>query len=358
MKRYLEISDPVIDSHMHIFNYEHIPNGFLGPRLPFRMWFLRGLENICGGIGKVAHIFGKDTATNYHNFVDMFDDSSSLDIFAHALSYERDSIHCALTMDMTCSVKGKMQLSFGQQMAEMCSVRDKFPHRLLPFVAIDPNNPDAMKHFEQAFTTGWNFFGVKIYPSLGYLPSHPVLMDIFAICEKNQIPVIAHCSSASVKANYKELRLLGYEVDANGNYKEINRLVKYRSKEDWAELNNPINLFPVLNKYKNLKLDLAHLGAYRWPSWLDTIRQYMKWYPNFVSDVSYTFADPDKAAVIKRLLQFDETFARKCIYGTDFYMPLIEGNFGDMRQRFIDSLGAELFDKIARRNPRRWLFNQ
>lgn len=42
------------------------------------------------------------------------------------------------------------------------------------------------------------FFGVKIYPSLGYLPSNPQLMEIFGLCEKKRIPVTAHCSGAIV----------------------------------------------------------------------------------------------------------------------------------------------------------------
>ena len=37
--------------------------------------------------------------------------------------------------------------SLSEQMDEMREIKKKYPKQILPFIAIDPNNPDAKKDF-------------------------------------------------------------------------------------------------------------------------------------------------------------------------------------------------------------------
>lgn len=114
-----------------------------------------------------------------------------------------------LMMDMERGITGGVEEDFIGQMKKVLELKNDYQFsygsdvdnftgkdHLLPFLAIDPNNPDAFSLFLSAFAKTINdtdmdeleqttpFVGIKIYPSLGYLPNHPTLMDIFEVCEE------------------------------------------------------------------------------------------------------------------------------------------------------------------------------
>ncbi len=364
MIEYLK-KDPMIDIHGHFFNYKYIKNGYLSIKLPFKMWFFNILE-------KVLKFFGtrleNQSLLNMENFVNMFKESTMEEILLKRMTYDIDSIYVSLMMDTSMAIKGKMEKTIRQQMEDLRDLRNKYPHKILPFVSIDPNNPEAFQLFSDAFDDekDFKFWGVKIYPCLGYLPSHPILMQIFKICEEKNIPIIAHASSGvAAKPQYKKAHIYGLEINKDGKIVPVDKYVKLRKKEDWKLFNDPKNWIPVLEAYPNLKLNLAHFGGNEFlkfntleRNWvLDLIDMILsEKYKNLYTDFSYTLYDIRKYTKLKQLLLDNPKILDKVLFGTDFFMILLEGSFRVIRTNFITYMGENIMNKIGKENNKRFLF--
>ena len=363
MVQYIK-KNPLIDIHSHFFNYEYIMDGYLGLILPFNRQFLRFLAKTVKELGIELDI---ESLKNDANFIRMFRQSSMEEIFLKRISYETDSIHVPLMMDTSMAVKGKMKRTIREQMEDLRDLRNKYPERILPFVSIDPNNPEAFQLFSDAFDSekDFKFWGVKIYPCLGYLPSHPVLMKIFKICEECNIPIITHGSSVATKPKYKKSHIYGLELDRDGKIVPVDKYVKLRTKNDWKFFNDPKNWIPVLEAYPNLRLDLAHFGGDEFlkfgtlqRNWVvDIIDMLLSGkYPNLYTDFSYTLYDSRKYIKLKQLLLDNPKILDRVLFGTDFFMILLEGSFRVIRTNFITYMGEILMDKIGKTNNRKFLF--
>jgi predicted TIM-barrel fold metal-dependent hydrolase len=348
----------IIDSHMHVFNYEHVPSGFLGLKLPKRQWFyklLEGLTTIIGLVWKKS----KDTS----EFMDAMNDSSSIRIFERAISLEKEnSMHVALMMNMNASIKGSSLHNFDKQVLDIQEVVKKYPDRCLPFLALNPLDDTVYSDFLKAFglspytdSNQMKFFGVKIYPCLGYLPSHPILMRIFYLCEKYNIPVISHCSAAGVRYNKtKSLTLQGTLYNNKTDlFEEVDKHV-YCGNEEWFKqtFNHPNNWIPVLKKFPNLKLDLAHFPEH-WQSYIiDIIRNYI----NVYTDISYSGSNTDYLLKLNKLLDLNENLRMKILYGTDFYMVDMEGKYRKIRSNYLTYIDDKYLKQLTNLNPKQFLF--
>lgn len=58
---------------------------------------------------------------------------------------------------------------------------------------------DNIHDFLKDIGTNKDFHGVKLYPSLGFLPSHPNLIPIYEYCVANNIPITVHAAPATLK---------------------------------------------------------------------------------------------------------------------------------------------------------------
>ena len=113
------------------------------------------------------------------------------------------------------------------------------------------------------------FIGVKIYPVMGYYPSHnkekskaekyntgllPIpdygqkldqnLTDLYEWCVQEEVPILSHCSFSIYPANPAECDAVHHPMET---------CVGLRA--------GPENWKPVLDKYKSLRLNLAHVGG-------------------------------------------------------------------------------------------------
>ena len=204
LKQRLQKKDIFFDVHTHIFTSKDVPDGFLGIRIPFNQRFLKFLEH---RLHKIFRKSDTDKLSNLAYFIEFFRSKSSEETAAKLMGYYpiKNFVFCPLMMDMGQGINGKMTRDYDSQIEKMKEIRNKYPNNILPFFAADPNNPKMYQNFLKVFSSEkeYNFFGVKIYPSLGYLPSHPDLMKIYNICEENKIPITAHCSGASVHTSKK-----------------------------------------------------------------------------------------------------------------------------------------------------------
>ena len=57
------------------------------------------------------------------------------------------------------------------------------------------------------------FKDIKIYPPLGYLPTHPNFCEIFEYCSRHNIPITLHCPEGGMQ----NFRIENYVTSWEGN---------------------------------------------------------------------------------------------------------------------------------------------
>jgi len=352
------------DIHCHIFNKQNVPDGFVGIRLPWTKRFFNFLEDAARWIGK---IFGNEEISNAKYFIDLFNKSSEVIVQKTLEYYNDDTVICPLLMDMAPSIRGKIQESFQEQINETKILVQSYPEKLLPFVHMNPLNPNAKNIFDNLFANNADtFWGVKIYPSLGYLPSHPTLMKIFKECEDKDIPVTVHCSKATVHTTEHHFTDIPYEVmGPDGKPMLKHEKGWFWNKGDYSWFNDPRHWEPVLRFYPNLRLNLAHFGGYEEmdsffngsdKSWVCRIISLMQRYPNVYTDIAYSLFRTKMYPAFKNLLDTNNLVRSRMMYGSDYYMITLEGHFRGIKVGFEVAMGPSIMDAIARKNPRTFLF--
>ena len=381
MRWKINAKKPFVDVHTHIFTEDDIPHGFLGMRFPVNRATLLGAGRV---LHNVVPMTRRDPISRLAAFLKIMRKPSSMKSFEHLYSkyYERkfpDSIFGVLTVDMDYSIKGSADRSILDQLQDIAKVRDAYPHRVIPFFNVHPDRTgefDALELFKKAFDFSdegaLRYFGLKIYPSLGYLPSHPVLMEMYAVCEQKGIPVLTHCSSGlthSTNSLIDNVRGVfvkddGTQVDGPHRFSCGNSRAA-RVREYRTFFNKPHHWIPVMERYPNLKLNLAHFGGDEsWKTytkgedtkWVDTIIQLMHDYPNVYADFSYTMYKRKFNKELKRIMEADPVVADRTLFGSDYYMILNEGMYGEEFNQFRRHIGEDWLEKIAVENNNRYLF--
>lgn len=368
LKARLEKGNPRFDVHCHLFNRDYIPDNYFHLRLPWllKRSMLRRLIRILQGRRK-----DDDTWTQHAtDFMEVASKESLKDVAAELLrQLDGDFLICPLMMDMTQAFGTSHVRDMHHQLDAMREVRNAFPDRMLPFVALDPNNPDMELLFEKAFSDDYRFFGVKIYPVLGYLPNHPRLMDVFERCEALDIPVTTHCGGNATRAlaNRFELPYRRYE---NGQSVDDVVIVQFTSEaEKGRYFSDPARWAPVLERFPKLRLNLAHFGGdEEWrrfcakepDTWVHRIVSLMERYEHVYADVSFLLHLTEKRntgflETFEELLN-DKTLVRgRTLYGSDYYMVLIHEKLPQLAQNFLLRLSDPVVEELTRTNPRRFL---
>src|SRR5690606_23491665 len=115
---------------------------------------------------------------------------------------------CLLMMDFHKEFGKRFpKKSLWEQVEEINQLADKKNgHPILPFFAVDARREkeegkgNLYNLFLKAFDPkeGGRFFGVKLYPALGVSPSDELLLPIYEVCEKLNIPIVTHCGGEDV----------------------------------------------------------------------------------------------------------------------------------------------------------------
>ena len=362
MRRLLLSGKYRFDMHTHIFNRDYIPDKYFGIRIPFMVnaEFLEYVESMLDEVDTLE----EDKLRYYAYFIDFASKNSMEQIVKYLINNSAsNTIFAAIAMDFVTSIDDKVKKGYKEQIRDLSKVRDKYPDIILPFLEINPNNPDAIHIFKEAFTK-LGFFGIKVYPSLGYLPSHPLLMEIFEICEQKNIPVIAHCGVGQVHTsqNFPEIKYV--EIDENGKWHIRKQKKMFFFKNQFVKFfNKPQNWETVLRAFPNLRLNFAHMGGEDdWDGVAKTDRQwtlrifdFMERYPNVYADVSYILHRKEMPSLFRECYNNNDIVKERALYGTDFYMITTEGKFKEMRMRFISEVGSEIMKVISVENPVRFL---
>ena len=238
------------------------------------------------------------------------------------------------------------------------------------------------------------FVGFKMYTPLGYKPLDPKCTHIekfYSRCQQEKIPILAHCSPGGNTTHeavfYKE-----YLSPLPRNRFEYKKKDKESYSEFFSEnFVHPQAWKPVLDKYRNLKLCLAHFGGDEWQKglegstsnkrskshWIRTlIEMIAAWdnqkggprYPNLYTDISCfnkknfdTLKEILRYSVIEYPLIYNQ-IKRRVLFGTDWYLiRLVVGNpvlggttykeFCTYSKSNLDSVSKTLWIRFTLINP-------
>jgi predicted TIM-barrel fold metal-dependent hydrolase len=168
--------------------------------------------------------------------------------------------------------------NFKTQIDELETLATKC-NRVRPFLGIDARRAkkqDLVQLIkEKIIDEGALFAGVKLYAPTGFSPTDPALFGangVYELCEKHGIPITAHCSNEGFSTHANSIKIDGL-VNLNSKLVQMdNEIVRFgipffslrlrtAVKERSLTLNHPSIWVKVLEKYPNLKLNLAHFGG-------------------------------------------------------------------------------------------------
>ncbi len=362
IRRILLDKNYIIDVHNHIFTKKYVPTPFLRRRVfgepdeekthtqLIKDFVLNGLDDF------LINIFSRKMKTVFKRLQRVYK------------SENKDKIFGTLLMDMDYGWEGHKSLyRFEEQMKSVGRlVMQEKP--ILPFLALDPNNENLYENFIDAFTK-YKFFGVKIYPALGYLPSHPKLMPIYEICEEKRIPVTTHCGGTTIRSNHSRIDARWTKKNpVTGKLEEFSHLIEkdpesmFIRKADANFLNDPQHWIPVLESFSNLKLNIGHFGGIQSFEQNDKRHQTIiellknKQYTVY-TDISADIYDTRFLKILKNKLDSDSEILSKTMYGSDFYVvtPFVSAN--SIWKNFTSVFKDKDKAILATKNPHSFLFD-
>lgn len=281
----------------------------------------------------------------------------------------------------------RVELKFEEAIVEYLDSSRKHP--ILPFFAVHPDRENLLEQFLEAFVpkTDENgiqqstFYGLKVYPALGYHPADHRLMPIYKVCAEKGIPVMTHCGGTMVNSIQEELDTYPYDPKQSdpesGTF--VRRVVHFSGKEGdivdkYADepilalankLNGPELWRPVLEAFPTLRLNLAHFGGSS--NWeiiqeQDQAENRVHKVINLMQEFGDVYADFSFNIVEGKEVNnnfFDTIVANslvreRSLYGTDFWVVMPLGDLAREQGAFISKFKT-YFPALAIHNPLKFL---
>ncbi|MFM7854660.1 MAG: amidohydrolase family protein [Flammeovirgaceae bacterium] len=400
-----------------------------------RAGLVKGIIDTKAGRG-IIHglykIFSKKSGNNrsevdkYVAFLDVGTNATQLEVFQTAFEAGKifdpavRIVGLTMNMDHMDSQPSKRQISFKTQLDQVIEIKRYYPTNFFPFLGIDPRQAGgnelvrwARPYFESGAVTKEGkvfpyFSGLKLYPALGFFPFDPRLEEIYRYAEENNLPVMTHCTRVGSQYIGDQIEnlipdspaMMNPDNPASARAKQAieQRIRDYKNK-GWIKnsrigdndlacdlFGHPENYIPVLEKFPNLKICLAHMGGSNEViksmdskskldqirqldplSWFEHIQLMMKKYPNLYTDISYTLSDFDSKD--PQVLEATETFletpvdandpskgklGERVLFGTDFFMTEQERREPELYAITKERL-KNWWDIIGRQNTQRFL---
>jgi hypothetical protein len=220
--------------------------------------------------------------------------------------------------------------------------------RATPFLAVDPRRDGIMDLVKSRGAFGWEgplvshegpFYGIKLYPRLGYKPEELTSLGLYDWCAQNDFPITFHCNTGGFPPLFK--------------------------KWPWKDYSDPELWRDILTRYKGvnggLRLNCAHFGEGD-ANWRKTIIAYASNAGGLYGTKVYTdiacFTGMDQMRNALRDYQGAPGMKGKLQLGSDYDVMLLAG-FTDLKtyfEQFNDAFGpAGLIPEVAEKAPRSFL---
>jgi len=349
------------NTHIHTFLHVDVPVKFLPLGLVRLLATKAGSQALAKALNNINPFSSDDLFDRYVKFFNTSKLGSQEAIFDQCRQYyPEDTSFVVLPMDMAFMGAGKVKRPYEEQLDELTDLAKKIP-QIIPFMHIDPRRPGITEMFKR-YVEEKGVRGVKLYPPLGYFPYDEGLYPIYDYCNRNNLPVISHCSPHNLvhyRGSRKKIEALLAKsrkpIDTSGK----------KDKDLFPYFAHPANYKYVMKDFSKLRICVAHFGSGEyWKQWLEEpsaednwfriIRDMIRKYDNFYTDVSFTLNSGEYFSLLK-VLMYDEKINRKILFGSDYYMVQTktdERRFGIDLRAF---LGNDYFKMISEKNPRRFL---
>ena len=347
----------IINSHIHSFTEKDVPRKFLPLGLVRFLATKPGFSIVAAGLNFLNPLSKNNQFKKYLRFAEIGKLGSQENIALEcAKYYPKGTEFIILAIDMHYMDAGKVPNDYLEQLDELRRLKEKYGDLVHPFVHVDPRRDGIISYIEA--NLNW-IEGIKLYPPLGYFPYDERLMKLYDICEKNNLPIVAHCGPETPT----------YNRNSKKNIRKMLKGYPYNKKDDKQKLCSyfaqPDNYRGILEKHPNLNICLAHWGSEcSWESylkdplakdnWFLTIKEMMKTYPNLYTDISFTLNNQQYFSVLKLLLD-DKDLVKKIMFGSDYYMVETKSEEKKFCIDLRAYLGEDVFKQIAEINPRTFL---
>lgn len=366
----VSLHDTLFDTHFHIFDKNCVARNYFLIRMLDHLDPDKKLDEALDLIIQTKKNNEFDDLFKIMEFERM---EEVINYYFQNFAYQQNMVTVPLMMDLDEGwyfTTKKKQHEQVKELKELMTTK-----AILPFLSVDPrkakkNGIDNLYELIlDAFTpdnNGNQFFGIKVYPALGYLPSDINLWPVYEVCEAKNIPVIVHCGGTIIRTYLNDYDLYGYQIDVNGDIISLRHHMDIPNGKKRAEfLNGPQHWEVILKKYPKLKLNLAHFGGVdNWLNLADTNHNHavetinrLLAYENVYTDISYNFCNDEFHDIFFHHFNSNYTIRNKTLYGTDYWMAIAAGDFIKNQNKFITRLGANK-ELIMRTNPMKYLFGK
>jgi predicted TIM-barrel fold metal-dependent hydrolase len=249
---------------------------------------------------------------------------------------------------------------FYEYMKDLEQLQEKNKGCVFPFFAVDPRRKNIMNVVEQKVGEDKPFKGIKIYPALGYYPSHPNLEAVYDFCLEFGIPICVHASDGGFPSRAERI----YTQSWCGNLEEIVEPEDPSDKRYYSRHFGKPELWTDIlkyrgSRYKDLRINFAHFGYMNdTPTlgeslWTAQIIDLMEESRNIYTDLS----DRSDLSVddIVEFLQSEENQVanERVMFGTDY--PIMMLNLQAVRLVDFFNKFEGLSENMFYHNARRFL---
>jgi len=372
---------PLCNIHVHTFNAFYVPDKFLGLYVPD--WLAKILTKLLRRKAPAKVIvwalkkFGGPTYSKFAAFLRIGIKNTQDMVFndLRKQGYPENARFVVLPLNFKHMGAGKVNMTYEQQLEGLMEVKRRFPNQCLPFVFIDPRMGTVRenKDFVEKYMAK-GFVGIKMYPSLGYYPFDERLEEVYAFAEKNEVPILTHCSTTGVyykdekhipdeflnPKSFNKLEKEYFNVDNPRSYKYVKNQKLDKFTDNFLR---PEVYTDALTKFPKLKICFAHFGLdneqanlpmEKW-IWFKQVIQLMRDFENVYADISYSLHHKPFLDEFVKLTGGDELVQKKVLFGTDYFMTLQEAPEKTLYHQAVSGFGDNMFEKIAVENVGRYL---
>ena len=271
------------------------------------------------------------------------------------------------TMAKSCT-QTSVQMTWGyrKHLLELQNLQRDNPGTVLPFLAVDPRRIGIEELVREQVVKG-AFKGVKLYPPLGYLPTHPNLYPVYRLCIEHNIPVTVHTSTGGLLSLCDTIKTQSQKK--NGEIVTVT-FDKKTNKSAALFFSNPANWLEILenSEFSGLHLNFAHFGgeehistlANQQPgepddseNWTLQIIGLMERFKNVYADISYC-PDNDMLNYIQNIVGRYKIVQERLMFGTDYIMVMKESSLGGNLDHYFN-LYTDIYPEMLNVNPAAFL---
>jgi predicted TIM-barrel fold metal-dependent hydrolase len=357
----------IVNCHVHTFTEAHTPSRYLPWPVP-ELARIPGIRNLFIWLARLLDPDRKSTLGRYAQILETSYKKTQGMIFDIVRGfYPEGTRFVVLPMDMTHMNAGRVRVDIDAQHQELAALKARYRDAIVPFAAVDPRHDDVLEK-TVSLVEHDGFRGLKLYPPTGYHPFDRRLWPLYEYAVAQNLPVMTHCSRPE-HVQYRGRPTKEMLTDPVTG--DVLALGRYELLERFTD---PEAYVPLLEKHRDLRVCLAHFGGHHdWTRYLDKpwhseSGQEKSWlakildlirsgdYPGLWTDISYTTYAKEEHVYLLKVLLSDPKVARRVLFGSDFYV--VENAELEERRRSVRIravLGEDLFDEIARKNPREFL---